>query len=73
MAENWTKIFTIGQIARRLDEPLHRVEYAIKSRGVEPRAFAGNARVFDERAIELVAAALRGIDASRKGGDRCAP
>jgi hypothetical protein len=73
VASNWRAIFTIGQIASRLNEPLHRVEYAVKSRGIEPCAVAGNARIFEEDAIDHVAAALRDIDAKREGGALCKP
>jgi hypothetical protein len=57
---------------RRLNEPIHRAEYAIRTREIEPVALAGNARIFDEDSIERIADALRGIDARRKRGARCA-
>ncbi|QDV37467.1 hypothetical protein [Tautonia plasticadhaerens] len=59
---------TTGMIARRLDEPLHRVTYIIRTRGIEPAAVAGKARVFEEEHLERIAAALRDIDARRDGG-----
>jgi hypothetical protein len=69
----WKTIYTVGQIAERLNEPLHRVDYAIRTRGIEPSAQTGNARIFEEDAIERVAAALRQIDAKREGGALCKP
>jgi hypothetical protein len=60
--------YTVGVIARLLNKPLHRVEYAIRSRGISPDAVAGNARVFDEDAVEKIAAALHEIDNRREGG-----
>jgi hypothetical protein len=62
---------TVGVIAEALDEPIHRVEYAIRTRHIEPEAVAGHIRVFGPDAIERVADAIRDIDrqaARRKGG-----
>jgi hypothetical protein len=56
---------TIGEISRRLDEPLHRVEYAIRPRNIQPNATAGNLRIFDVETIERVAGILREIDLKR--------
>jgi hypothetical protein len=53
---------TIGVIARQLDEPLHRVDYAIRTRAIEPEAIAGNLRIFPLEAVEQVAEILRDID-----------
>jgi len=58
---------TIGEICRRLDEPLHRVEYVIRSRGIQPVARAGNARVFAEGDVSLIRGELRRIDEDREG------
>jgi hypothetical protein len=68
MAETCEALATVGEIARRIDEPLHRIEYVIRSRGIRPAAVAGNVRVFDEAAVERIAAALRGIERRREGG-----
>jgi len=46
------RALTIGEIARRLGWPNHRVEYLIKSRGIRPRLRAGNLRVFSENIVE---------------------
>ena len=64
---------TIGAIARELNEPLHRVQYAIRSRGIEPEAMAGHIRVFSPDTVERVAEILRDIDreaARRQRGGR---
>ncbi len=53
---------TIGEIARRIGVPTHRVEYVIRARRIQPRGWAGNARVFDEEAIESSAAELERIE-----------
>jgi hypothetical protein len=59
--------WTVGRICTQLNEPLHRVEYAIKSRGIEPVGTAGNARVFEADQVEVIASALREMDARREG------
>jgi hypothetical protein len=51
-------LLTIGQIAKRLNEPLHRVRYALDRRGIEPVGRAGNVRVFAETDLDRIAAAL---------------
>jgi hypothetical protein len=50
---------TVGVIARRLNVPVTRVEYLIRSRRIEPIGMAGNARVFSETDVERIAAELR--------------
>jgi hypothetical protein len=67
------RALTIGAIAEALDEPIHRAEYAIRTRHIEPVAVAGHIRVFGADAIERVADALRDIDrhvTRRQGGGR---
>jgi hypothetical protein len=53
---------TVGAIARELGEPIHRVQYAIRTRGVEPECLAGNIRVFADDVVERVASILSQID-----------
>ena len=60
---------TVGEIARRLGEPVHRIEYVIRSRGIRPSGLAGVARVFTDSDVERIASELRRIDAE-KGGVR---
>ena len=61
---------TIGAIARELNEPIHRVQYAVRTRGIEPEALAGQIRVFPPETVERVADILRDIDrqAAKVGG-----
>ena len=56
---------TIGEIARRLGVPTHRVEYIIRARGIRPCGRAGNARVFDEPGVEAIAAELERIETAK--------
>jgi DNA-binding transcriptional MerR regulator len=60
-------IYSIGQLCKKLGVPPHRVEYVIESRGIEPCARAGGARLFDEPALARIAEALREIDALTEG------
>ena len=48
MSESTTSMPTVGEIARRLGVPVHRVQYVIRSRGIRPACRAGIARVFSE-------------------------
>ena len=61
------KLLTIGLIAERLAEPVHRIRYVIATRQIEPTAKAGNARVFDQDSVESIRKYLTQI-AVRKGG-----
>ena len=49
---------TVGEIARQLDVPLHRVEYIIRSRNLRPIGKAGNARVFSAETVRRISAEL---------------
>ena len=66
MSDKLRLVLTVGQIASRLDEPLHRIEYAIKSRNIKPVALAGHARIFEERVLERISPALLEMDARRE-------
>jgi hypothetical protein len=66
------RALTVGAIASEQCEPIRRVQYAIKTRGIELESNAGNIRVFAPEAVERVAAILREIDhqtAAGQGGD----
>jgi hypothetical protein len=64
---------TIGAIARELKQPLHRIEYVLRTRNIEAVSTAGHVRIFDRDAVERVAAALSEIDARRGQGISCGP
>ena len=49
---------TIGDLARRLQEPAHRINYILETRHIEPIGIAGGYRVFDEDACERIRAEL---------------
>jgi len=53
---------TVGEIARRLTEPMHRIKYVIRSRGIQPVSRAGNAGIYAEADVQNIASELRRID-----------
>jgi len=65
-----TTLSTIGVIAQRLNQPVWRIEYLIRSRNIQPTSRAGNARVFTEKDVNRISQALHDIDSS-KGGSSC--
>lgn len=54
-------LFTIGEIARRLGCQPSRIDYAIRSRNIEPAGRVGNLRVFSEANVEHIASELKRI------------
>ena len=70
MKRNLTRLATVGEIGRLLDVPLHRIEYVLRTRQhIRPRAVAGCARCFDDRAIAQIRHELHAIDARRSHQD----
>ncbi len=59
---------TVGELARRLGQPVHRIAYLIQSRHIRPVARAGIARVFTETDLNYLAAEIQRIDAEREVG-----
>ncbi len=57
---------TTGTIAERLQVPLSKVEYVIRSRSIQPRTRAGAIRVFSEEAIAVIAEELKRIQERRE-------
>ena len=67
MPEPIPSVPTVGEIARRLAVPLHRVEYVIRSRNLHPCGLAGHARLFSEADVTRIAGELRRMDDDRQG------
>jgi hypothetical protein len=67
MPTNSQQMPTVGEIARRLSEPIHRVEYVLRTRGISPHGIAGNCRVYSEEDVERIAIELQRIDARKDG------
>jgi len=64
------RVPTVGEIARRLGAPLHRIEYVIRARGIQAANWAGNAKVYTEADVDLIAEELGRIDAARAAEER---
>ena len=60
---------TVGEIARRLGVPVHRVEYVVRARGIRPSGWAGNARIFTDADVDRIAGELRRIQAETGARD----
>lgn len=58
-------LLTVGEIARRLDTKVHRIEYIIRSRKIEATGWAGHARVFSQGSLEHIASKLSHMDVDR--------
>lgn len=64
------KLATVGEVAKHLNVPIHRVEYVLRTRKhIKPRARAAGARCFDGLAIAQIRDVLRGIAETR--GEVC--
>jgi hypothetical protein len=62
------KVRTIGSVALELGQPLHRIQYILRSRPhIQPTATAGRLRLFNEQTVERIEAELRKID--RRGAN----
>lgn len=58
MSQDVPVALTIGEVARQLQVPLHSAEYLVRSRGIQPVARAGNARLFSEAHVRLLRSVL---------------
>lgn len=61
---------TVGEIARRTGYPVHKIEYVIRSRNLQPATVAGNARVFSEADVAFIVHELDRIESDRSRGGR---
>jgi hypothetical protein len=66
--ETANEMLTVGAIARRLNKPVHRIQYVIASRHILPIGMAGNLRVFSEADVQQIASEIRRIEVEREGG-----
>jgi hypothetical protein len=56
------KLRTAGVLAAEINEPLGRVLYVLRTRGVQPIGRAGILRLYDAAAVETVREAIRQMD-----------
>jgi hypothetical protein len=61
---------TVGEVARRLNAPLHKVNYVVRTRGIRPAATAGAYRLFTVEQVAKIGEALAEIDAREAGRRR---
>jgi hypothetical protein len=65
MIQRVTQLLTTGEIAARLGQPIHRVDYVVRARGIRPAARAGRLRVFGTEAIAQIQDAIDAADDRR--------
>jgi len=65
MTESPPSLLTTGVIATRLKVPVHRIEYVVRTRNIEPCSKAGSAYVFTEDDVERIARILHQIDSEK--------
>jgi DNA-binding transcriptional MerR regulator len=54
------KLATLGDVARRLGVPVHRVTYILRTRNIQPTSRAATYRLFDNDVVARIAKELRG-------------
>ena len=54
-------LMTLGEIAKKLHLPAHRVKYAIETYQIEPVCRIGIVRVWDEAGLEHIRSAVKRI------------
>ena len=66
MEANSHELLTLGQIARELNYPLHRLKYAIDAYRVEPTQRAGIIRLFSRQDLPRIKSILNRIASRRE-------
>ena len=59
---NVERLHTIGEVAKYLNVPSNRVDYAIRVYGIKETQRAGILRLYDADAVQRVERAVRRID-----------
>ena len=62
------RLRTISVMAAELGQPVERVDYVIRTRGIREIARAGQTRLFSADEVARVRHELNAIDARREGG-----
>jgi predicted transcriptional regulator len=52
---------TVGEIAKQINYPIHRVAYIIRTRRIKPVRKVGILRVFSTKAVNQIKTELEGI------------
>ena len=62
--ETTVKLNTVGVLARKLNQPVHRITYLLRTRQhIRPAAVAGRSRLYHELAVAQLRYELNCIDA----------
>ena len=61
------QVLTVGRIAQITGEPVHRIDYIVRTRNIQPRARAGRLRVFDSAGLAAIKRELESMRASQEG------
>lgn len=61
-----TQIASLGEIATRIDQPIHRVSYVIRTRRITPLVVAGGRNFYSEAAVQRIASELARIDEEKQ-------
>ena len=63
------KLRTPGILAKEIGQPLHRIQYILRTRDhIRPAARAGQARLYDREAVAMIRHELNAIEARRAAG-----
>ena len=66
MTHDPPRLLTIGKIADDLCVPTHRIRYIIKTRLIQPVAYAGSYALYDREAFVCIRYELDAIEARRQ-------
>jgi hypothetical protein len=64
MTKQTVKLNTVGVLAQKLNQPVHRVQYLLRTRKhIAPVAIAGRSRLYTEQTVAQLRHELNAIDA----------
>jgi hypothetical protein len=64
MTTETVKLNTVGVLAQKLNQPVHRIQYLLRTRPhIKPAARAGRSRLYREQAVAQLRHELNSIDA----------
>lgn len=67
--EQAVKLNTVGVLAQKLGQPIHRIQYLLRTRKhIAPVAVAGRSRLYPEKTIAQLRHELNAIDARASHG-----
>ena len=62
--EQAVKLNTVGVLAEKLGQPIHRIQYLLRTRPhIQPAALAGRSRLYSEKAVAQLRYELNAMDA----------